>query len=171
MSINFRHRLHDPLHQQYFGNAVDMITASLPNNELQRGDTSLSTAAYCIRRATNNWSESEWAAWLSAAARLGNNEALCPSPAGLLTEQNLGFTDASKIETHFRDWGPELGRIERTRYMMSASGLAGYATLLTVHPRLHDGGLEVATVLTPGLKDALIADPIFSSFAKLACMY
>lgn len=171
MSINIRHRLKDTLHPQYIGNAVDMVATSLSSDELLAESTSLSAASYCVRRAINSWSESEWVAWLTTAANIGDDQALCPSPTALLSSQNLGVTDASKIETHVFDWGPELGNIERTRYMMSASGLAGYATLLTVHPRLKDGGLEVGTILTPTLKDALLQDAVFARFANLVCVY
>lgn len=171
MSINIRHRLQAPLHSQYIGNAVDMVSTSLSGEELLAESTSFSAASYGARAAINSWSESEWAAWLTTAANLESDNALCPSPAALLAPQNLGVTDASKIETHLFDWGPELGNIEKTRYMMPASGLAGYATLLTVYPRLKDGGLEVGTILTPAIKDALQQDAVFSGFASLVCVY
>lgn len=169
--INIRHRLQTPIDSQYVGNAVDIISTEHSLSELEDSSAGLSTAARCVRKAVSSWTESQWTAWLSMAATLPNDEAICPNPLQLLATHNMGFNDYSKSQSNVLDWGPELGRIERTRYMKPASSLANCATVVIVHPRLPDGGLEVATTLTHTIGLALQNDAVFSAYSELVCVY
>lgn len=169
--INIRQRLQPPIDSQYVGNSVDIISTEHSLSGLENSSAGLAAAARCVRRAVSSWTESKWAAWLSMAAALLNDEAICPNPLQLLATHNLGFNDYSKSQSNVLDWGPELGRIDRTRYMKPASSLANCATAVIVHPRLPDGELEVATTLTHTIRLALQNDATFSAYCELVCVY
>jgi hypothetical protein len=49
--------------------------------------------------------------------------------------------------------------------MMPASSVANGATIMIVHPRLSDSGLEVSTAIKTATRDAL-KDNVFSSYAE-----
>ena len=168
--INIRSRLQPPIETQYVGNAVDIITTtcSLPALE---SDTGLLTAAQCMRQAVTGWKESKWAAWLTMAAGLPNDQAICPNPLALLAQHNMGFNDYSKSQSNVLNWGPELGVIDRTRYMKPASSLANCATAVIVHPRLADGALEVAATCTQHIRSMLEGDKVFSTYGEFVTTY
>ena len=91
--INIRQRLQPPIDSQYIGNVVDIVCTENSLPELEDNSTGLSTAARNIRMAASSWTESKWAAWLSMAASLPNDEVICPKPLQLLATQNMGFND------------------------------------------------------------------------------
>ncbi|EME83212.1 uncharacterized protein MYCFIDRAFT_215225 [Pseudocercospora fijiensis CIRAD86] len=169
--INIRKRLQPSIDAKYIGNAVDIINTSHPLRELEAPDTGLASAARCVREAVSGWQQSKWASWLTMAAGLPDDQAICPNPLCLLVPHNLGFNDYSSSQSNTLDWGTTLGRIERTRYMKPATSLTKCANAVIVHPRLHDGGLEVATTSTRSLKDTLEKDEVFSKYATLVCFY
>ncbi|KAF7188593.1 Acyltransferase M4 [Pseudocercospora fuligena] len=169
--INIRKRLQPSIDAKYIGNAVDIITTKHSLQELEHPDTGLASAARCVREAVSGWQESKWASWLTMAAGLPDDEAICPNPLCLLVPHNIGFNDYSNSQSNTLDWGTILGRVDRTRYMKPASSLTKCATAVIVHPRLQDGGLEVATTSTQSLKDTLEKDEVFAKYAKLVCFY
>ncbi|KJX93329.1 trichothecene 3-o-acetyltransferase like protein [Zymoseptoria brevis] len=169
-AINIRPRLQPPISPHFLGNAVDMMTKTLTLQELSRED-SIQVAARAVRAAIGDWKESEWAARLTVCAGLPATEALCPDTTSLLSKGNIGITDASKLQTHLSGWGPELGRVERMRYTMPVRGLPSDVTIVSIHPRLQDGAIEVTVSLSAFTQQALLADTIFSSYASLVCAY
>ena len=169
--INIRKRLQPSIDAKYIGNAVDIITTKHSLQELEHPDAGLASAARCVREAVSGWQESKWASWLTMAAGLPDDQAICPNPLCLLVPHNIGFNDYSNSQSNTLDWGTILGRVDRTRYMKPASSLTKCATAVIVHPRLQDGGLEVATTSTQSLKDTLEKDEVFAKYAKLVCFY
>lgn len=169
--INIRQRLQPPLDAQYVGNAVDIVFAETDLAELEKNETGLPYAAREVRKAVSGYSSSEWAAWITMAAALPNDQAICPDPVRLLATHNMGFNDYSKSQSNTLDWGSDLGRAARTRYCKPAASLAGCAPAVIVHPRLVDGGLEVATTVTEELCAAIKDDAIFRKYGKLATAY
>lgn len=168
--INIRQRLRPAIDAKYIGNAVDIVFAETSLAELEKDD-SLPYAAREVRKAVAGYSESEWAAWITMAAALPNDQAICPDPVRLLATHNLGFNDYSKSQSNVLDWGSDLGRAARTRYCKPAASLAGCAPAVIVHPRLADGGLEVATTVTEPLCAALKNDLVFQKYGKLGTAY
>lgn len=169
--INIRQRLQPAIDSQYLGNAVDIVFAETSLAELEKNETGLAYAAREVRKAVAGYKSSDWAAWLTMAAALPNDQAICPDPVRLLATHNLGFNDYSKSQSNVLNWGPELGTAARTRYGKPAASLAGCAPAVIVHPRLIDGGLEVATTVTEGLCSALKDDAIFQKYGKLVTAY
>lgn len=163
---NIRPRLQPPIDAQYLGNAVDIVMTTHPLSELEAPDTGLAAAARRVREAVLGWSESKWASWLTMATKLPDDQAICPNPLALLASHNMGFNDYSKSQSNTLVWGPVLGRIDGTRYMRPASSFSNCATVVIVHPRLADGGLEVATTATNEIKNALEKDGMFSKYAQ-----
>ncbi|KAF2215807.1 hypothetical protein CERZMDRAFT_81912 [Cercospora zeae-maydis SCOH1-5] len=168
--INIRQRLEPPVESGYIGNAIDIVTSTCPLSELE-SDRGLVTAAHHVRKAVSGWKETKWAAWLKMAANLPNDEAICPNPLSLLETHNLGFNDYSKSQSNVLNWGPELGVIDRTRYMLPASSMANCATTVIVHPRLSDGGLEVAMTSTEHIKSLLEKDDIFAQYVSFVATF
>lgn len=169
--INIRQRLQPPVHAQYLGNAVDIVCTECPLTELESDEKGLTAAAQSVRRAVGGWTQSKWAAWLTMACSLPADQAICPNPLMLLEAHNMGFNDYSRAHSHVLDWGHELGIVERTRYMKPAASMAECATAVVVHPRLRDGGLEVATTSTDEVRLALEEDGVFRGYAELVCAF
>ncbi|PIB02987.1 hypothetical protein CB0940_11858 [Cercospora beticola] len=167
--INIRQRLEPRIETGYIGNAVDIVVSKCSLSELE-SDRGLVTAAQHVRKAVSGWKESKWAAWLNMAANLPEDEAICPNPLSLLDTHNMGFNDYSKSQSNVLSWGSELGVVDRTRYMRSQS-LANCATAVIVHPRLADGGLEVAMTSTEHIKAALEKDKIFAQYASFVTTF
>lgn len=169
--INIRQRLQPPIDAKYIGNAVDIVFAETDLAELEKDGSGLPYAAREVRKAVAGYSDSEWAAWITMAAALPNDQAICPDPVRLLATHNLGFNDYSKSQSNVLDWGSDLGQPARTRYCKPAASLAGCAPAVIVHPRLSDGGLEVATTVTEQLCAALKDDIVFQKYGKFATVY
>ncbi|CZT15663.1 uncharacterized protein RCC_01498 [Ramularia collo-cygni] len=169
--INIRQRLQPAIPAQYIGNAVDIVFAETSLAELEKSESGLQYAAREVRKAVAGYSTSAWAAWLTMAAGLPNDKAICPDPVRLLATHNLGFNDYSKSQSNTLDWGSDLGRAARTRYCKPAASLAGCAPAVIVNPRLFDGGLEVATTVTEELCAALQKDAVFEKYGKLTTAY
>lgn len=170
--VNIRSRLDPPLHPQYIGNAVDIVATEVPIADLQDDSSkSWAAAARALRTAVTGWKQESWESWLAMAKALPNEEAICPNPLMLLDQHNIAFNDYSRSKSNTLDWGQHIGVADRTRYMKPAGSMKGCATGVVVFPRLADGGLEVATTSTDGLRDALAADEVFSKYAKLECAF
>jgi hypothetical protein len=169
--INIRSRLQPAIDAKYIGNAVDIVFAETALAELEKNGSGLPYAAREVRKAVGGYKHSEWEAWITMAEALPNDQAICPDPVRLLATHNLGFNDYSKSQSNLLDWGSDLGRAARTRYCKPAASLAGCAPAVIVHPRLVDGGLEVATTVTEQLCSALKDDPVFQQYGKLATAY
>lgn len=170
--INIRTRLSPPLHSQYMGNAVDIIAADVSIAELgEDSSKGWAAAARSLRTAVAGWRQEAWESWLATVKALPSEEALCPNPLMLLNQHNIAFNDYSRSQSNTLDWGKDIGRPDRTRYMKPAGSMKGCATGVVVHPRLADGGLEVATTSTDQLRDALASDEIFRKYAALECAF
>ncbi|KAF2718112.1 hypothetical protein K431DRAFT_287960 [Polychaeton citri CBS 116435] len=169
--INARKRLHPPLHSNFLGNVVDLISAECPLADLEAGNAGLVAGAQCVRRAVTEWEQSKFEAWLGTAASLPNDQAICPHPLMLLASQNMTFNDYSKSQSNSLDWGIELGYIESTRYTTPAASMAGCATTVVVYPKLRDGGLEVVMTCSDAAQQALLDDPVLQRYAQFRCCF
>lgn len=169
--INVRSRVQPTIDAAYIGNAVDIVFAETDLAELEKNDSGLPYAAREVRKAVASWTSSQWEAWLTMAAGLPNDQAICPDPVRLLATHNLGFNDYSKSQSNTLDWGSDLGRAARTRYCKPAASLAGCAPAVIVHPRLVDGELEVATTVNEELCSAMKNDAVLQKYCKLTTVY
>lgn len=169
--VNIRSRVQPAIDAKYIGNAVDIVFAETDLAELEKDGSGLPYAAREVRKAVASWSDSEWKAWLTMAAALPNDQAICPDPVRLLATHNLGANDYSKSQSNTLDWGSDLGRAARTRYCKPAASLAGCAPSVIVHPRLADGSLEAATPVTEELCAAMKNDAVFRKYATLTTVY
>ncbi|QIX01321.1 hypothetical protein AMS68_006838 [Peltaster fructicola] len=169
--MNIRTRLDPPVHAQYIGNAVDILTTDVSVLDLTDSGKSWAVAARAIRTAVDGWTQEPIESWMATALRLSNEEALCPNPLILLNQYNVAFNDYSRSQSNTLDWGQHLGVADRTRYMKPAGSMKGCATAVIVFPRLADGGLEVATTCTDDLQSALVKDEVFRKYAELVCAF
>lgn len=167
--INIRARVEPAIPQQYIGNAVDVVFTECSLAQLA-SESGMRAGAQSIRKVVNGWSLSAWNAWRRQAIALPASRAIVPNPFMLLNPRNFAFNDYSKSKSNTLDWGADLGQIGRTRYMKPAASLANCATAVVVHPRLADGGLEVAMSCNAHVQDALEADESFQAYCTRICI-
>ena len=84
---------------------------------------------------------------------------------------NIGFNDFSKVQSNLLDWGITLGRPDRVRYMGAANIFSNCAPTVRVHPRLADGGLEVATTANEHAREVMSNDEVMLRYGKLVSIY
>lgn len=170
--INIRHRLQPPLSSHYIGNAVDIVFLDCPLAELEAdGNAGIQAAAQHVRKAVTGWDQSLWEAWLSKAATMSPDQSICPNPLALLNTHNIGFNDFSKVQSNLLDWGSDLGLPDRVRYMGAANIFSNCAPTVRVHPRLADGGLEVATTANEHARKVMSSDEVMLRYGKLLTVY
>lgn len=168
--LNLRQRVNPTVSAQFIGNLIDITSSDCRLDDLQDGVKGILNAARSIRKTIQSWSQSKWQAWIAKALILPYDEAICPNPLSLLEVDNVAFNDYSRSQCYASDWGEGLGRIDATRYPKPAASMAGCATAVVVHPRLADGGLEVAMTSNDDVRQAMERDEIFQRYAKLKCI-
>lgn len=170
--INIRHRLQPPLPSNYIGNAVDIVFLDCPLKALEAGDKEgIQAAAQHMRKAVSGWDQSLWEAWLSKATTMPLGNSICPNPLVLLNSHNIGFNDFSKVQSNLLDWGEGIGRPDRVRYMGDPDIFSNCAPTVRVHPRLADGGLEVATTANDHVRAVMGKDEVMLRYGKLVAVY
>ncbi|KAF2165792.1 hypothetical protein M409DRAFT_55661 [Zasmidium cellare ATCC 36951] len=170
--INIRHRLQPPLPSKYIGNAVDIVFLNCPIAKLEAdANEGIQAAAQHVRKAVSGWDQSLWESWLSKAATMSPELSICPNPLALLNIHNIGFNDFSKVQSNLLDWGSVLGRADRVRYMGNPNMFSNCAPTVRVHPRLADGGLEVATTANEHAREVMGNDEVMLRYGKLITVY
>ncbi|EME41508.1 hypothetical protein DOTSEDRAFT_73802 [Dothistroma septosporum NZE10] len=167
--ISTRQRLQPSVPNEYIGNVFSPAVAACSISTLITHEVGLKAAAQSMRKASKEWTQSRWEAWLSKIISLPADQALSVDRKTFLQKHDFSFNDYSRFQSNDIDWGTHLGRVARTRYLKRALPAGAFGA--HVHPRLPDGSLEVSLVCSDELRRRLQKDPVFMRYAELMCFH